>query len=234
MKFYYDMHIHTALSPCADLLLSPNNILNMSSLIGLDIIAITDHNSTLQLEAINKLALSYNFLVINGCELTTKEGYHVLLYFKNYEATCLFQTYLDQFINAEMHDEELYGYQVLFNEYDDEVAHYKKSLRDNTDICITDLPHIKQQFDCLAVLAHIEKYNEKIYTLLEKEYRDIFDAVEVNFSTDIKKVRPLKIKIIRNSDSHQITDILEKSCYLELDELSIDEVFSYFRKAIND
>ncbi|WDC84843.1 PHP domain-containing protein [Caloramator sp. mosi_1] len=56
MKYYYDFHIHTGLSPCADDDMTPNNIVNMSKLKGLDVIAITDHNSCKNVEACLKVA----------------------------------------------------------------------------------------------------------------------------------------------------------------------------------
>jgi len=55
MKLYYDLHIHSALSPCASDDMTPNNIVNMCVLKGLDIIAVTDHNSARNVEAISKL-----------------------------------------------------------------------------------------------------------------------------------------------------------------------------------
>ena len=69
MKIYYDIHIHTVLSSCADVLMTPNNILNMSMLKGLDMIAICDHNTGKQFQAIDKIKDSYDFLVIYGMEM---------------------------------------------------------------------------------------------------------------------------------------------------------------------
>lgn len=74
MKYYYDLHIHSALSPCADILMSPNNILNMAYLKELNIIAITDHNSCLQLNVFEELKDSYEMLIIPGVEVEVKEN----------------------------------------------------------------------------------------------------------------------------------------------------------------
>ena len=84
MKYYYDLHIHTCLSPCGDVLMTPNNILNMAYLKGLNIIAITDHNSTLQLPSIMELAQSYDILVIPGVEVETIEKYLYGKIYKNF------------------------------------------------------------------------------------------------------------------------------------------------------
>ena len=44
MRLHYDFHIHSCLSPCGDSDMTPNNIVNMALLAGLDAIALTDHN----------------------------------------------------------------------------------------------------------------------------------------------------------------------------------------------
>ena len=59
MKYYYDLHIHTALSPCGDNDMTPNNLVNMALLKGLDIIAVTDHNSSENVEAVITLVRRY-------------------------------------------------------------------------------------------------------------------------------------------------------------------------------
>jgi predicted metal-dependent phosphoesterase TrpH len=59
MKYYYDLHIHTVLSPCADVLMTPNNLWNMVSLKGLDFVAFVDHNCARQLPMLAKIGESY-------------------------------------------------------------------------------------------------------------------------------------------------------------------------------
>ena len=47
MMLYYDFHIHSALSPCGDADMTPNNIVGMASIKGLDAIAVSDHNTVI-------------------------------------------------------------------------------------------------------------------------------------------------------------------------------------------
>jgi len=81
MKLYYDLHIHSALSPCGSDDMTPNNIVNMCVLKGLDIIAVTDHNSARNVEAIANLGERKGLLVVPGSGGATKEEVHVLCYF---------------------------------------------------------------------------------------------------------------------------------------------------------
>ena len=80
MMIAVDLHIHTALSPCADDDMTPNNIVNMALIKGLDAIAITDHNSCDNVEAVIKVA-GDRLLVVPGMEVQTREEVHLLCYF---------------------------------------------------------------------------------------------------------------------------------------------------------
>ena len=82
MKLFYDFHIHSALSPCAENEMTPNNIVNMALLKDLDIISITDHNSIKNLEAFDFLTKSLDLLFVPGIEIQTSEDIHVICLFK--------------------------------------------------------------------------------------------------------------------------------------------------------
>ena len=85
-RFYYDLHVHSCLSPCGDADNTPNNILGMASLDEIDIVALTDHNSAKNCPAFFAAAENYGIIPIAGLELTTSEDIHVV---------CLFETLLD-------------------------------------------------------------------------------------------------------------------------------------------
>lgn len=75
-----DIHKHTVLSPCGDLEMSPINIVMQAKKKGLDMIAITDHNTTRQVAVYQKIGNDKGLLVIGGVEITTKEEAHVLTF----------------------------------------------------------------------------------------------------------------------------------------------------------
>ena len=229
MKYYYDLHIHSALSPCADILMSPNNILNMAYLKELNIIAITDHNSCLQLNVFEELKDSYEMLIIPGVEVEVKEKYHVLCLFKTFDIARKFQKMLIIYLDKRMHDEKIYGEQNLFDAFDDIINNYQISLMGSSNISLLDLKRIIKHLDGLMILAHIEKYSNDIFEKMKTIYSDIFDAIEVNASYDISKLddklKDLPHTILRNSDAHQITDISEPIHKIELEALTIDCLF---------
>ena len=234
MRYFYDLHIHSALSPCADVLMSPNNILNMAMLKELNIIAITDHNSCLQLDVIEELKDSYEMLVVPGAEIEVKEKYHVVCLFKTFNDSRRFQRALNVYLDKKMHDEELYGEQNLFDEMDDIISNYQVSLMGSSNISLLDLKKLVKGLDGILILAHIEKYGNDIFEKMNTIYRDVFDVIEVNASYDISKIesklKDLSYLILRNSDAHQIMDISEPVNSIELEGLTIECLFDKLRK----
>ena len=89
-----DMHIHTVLSPCGDLEMSPINIVKCAKSKGLDMIAITDHNTTRQVSVTQKIGHSNGLFVIGGVEITTKEEAHALAFFGDESSLSMFQFFL--------------------------------------------------------------------------------------------------------------------------------------------
>lgn len=237
MKYFYDLHIHSALSPCADVLMSPNNILNMAMLKELQIIAVTDHNSCLQLDVIEELKDSYEMLIVPGAEVEVKEHYHVLCLFRSFEDARKFQKNLDLYLNVKMHDEEIYGEQNIFNAFDDIIHNHQISLMGSSNIGLLQLRKMIDTLDGVMILAHIEKYKDGIVEKIKTIYHDVFDAIEVNANYDITKIEnelnTLTYNIIRDSDAHQIMDISEPIHTIELAHLTIDDLFCELKRKKN-
>ncbi len=114
---YYDLHIHSALSPCSDDSMTIHNIINMSLLKGLDLIAITDHNSLLQQDCFLKAAKG-KIAILIGVEIQTSDKVHVLGYFPVKTDLKPIQRYLDQHLFTQMNQPEYYGNQLILDEND--------------------------------------------------------------------------------------------------------------------
>ena len=97
---YYDLHIHSALSPCSDDLMTINNIFNMAYIKGLQLIAITDHNSLKQQYYLEKI-IEHDILkgkidYVHGVELQSSEEIHLLAYFKKGSNLNVIQEWIDK------------------------------------------------------------------------------------------------------------------------------------------
>ena len=95
MKYFYDLHIHSCLSPCGDMDMTPNNITGMAKLLGLDFIALTDHNTVLNCAAAIEAGERNGVMVIPGMELTTSEDIHAVCLFPSLEKALEWNEFVD-------------------------------------------------------------------------------------------------------------------------------------------
>ena len=116
MKEYrVDLHLHTCLSPCGSLEMSPQRIVETALERGLDAIAVTDHNSTLQCPEIQALGEERGLMVFAGAEVTTREEAHCVALFADDRTRAAFQMYLDDYLPPVPNDPERFGDQVWVN-----------------------------------------------------------------------------------------------------------------------
>ena len=230
MKVYYDLHIHSVLSSCADVLQTPNNILNMCMLKGLDMIAICDHNGAKQYATIDKIKDSYDFLVIYGMEITTHEGFHLLAYFEKYdEIMALDKIICDSLDKSILPPDD----QVITDEYDLEIEKIPYFLNQKIPFSFEELIKIIRKLNGLIIPAHINRKKTGILDFYKDLSKFDIDAIEIYDGSDIEELFSeypyLKnYRYLINSDAHDIDVIHERVQYMELDDLS----FASFKKYI--
>ena len=95
-RVYYDLHLHSCLSPCGSEDMTPNNIVNMAKLMGYDMIALTDHNSCLNCEATVTVGKRNGLTVVPGMELCTAEDAHTICLFPTVADAMEFHQYVKQ------------------------------------------------------------------------------------------------------------------------------------------
>jgi|LGVF01.2.fsa_nt_gb PHP family Zn ribbon phosphoesterase len=227
--------MHSVLSPCADELMTPNNILNMAMLKEIDFLAITDHNTTKQLKVIKELEDSYDFIFIPGVEVTVKENFDVLCFFKSFKDALLFDKYLEKNLNGE------WGVfketdQVLTDIYDMEIETFKKPLT-STNIPFEDLVKETRKLEGLIVLCHIDRASKSALNVYKLEDLE-FDAIEISQHVKDKYLKKhpelLKYKILFNSDAHTLLSMSEKEYFIDLEEKSLESFFKYMRCDSNE
>lgn len=137
--FKADMHIHSVLSPCADLDMSPANIVKQAKAKNLDIVAITDHNSTHNCKTIGELAAKQNIFCLPGCEINTKEEIHVLTFFEDYDVLSAFQQYLNNHLPPIINRPGLFGFQVIVDEKGNILGYEDKYLGSALNVSIEEV-----------------------------------------------------------------------------------------------
>ena len=115
MNLTYDLHIHSCLSPCGDDDMTPANIAGMAALKGLDVVALTDHNSCRNCPAFLAAAEEYGVLAVPGMEINTSEEVHAVCLFPTLEAALEFDRYVYDRLIKFPNKEEIFGKQELYD-----------------------------------------------------------------------------------------------------------------------
>lgn len=209
---YYDLHIHSVLSPCSDDEMTVNNIVNMSLIKELDLIAITDHNSMKQLEVFRKVAKD-KINILLGTEIQSNDGIHILAYFHpDYDITKV-QNYLDQYLIEEENNIEYYGNQYILNENDEIIDQEKRLLISSINRSAKQVIEDIHNMGGKVILAHVYRKYGYIQKYRSLDFSLDFDGVEVvkeNYERLLNEYPELKDKIILcNSDAHYLGMINE-------------------------
>lgn len=235
MKIYYDFHIHSALSPCSDDDMTPNNIVNMSKIKELDVIAITDHNSCKNIEACMKVGNEIGLLVIPGMELQTKEEVHSVCLFKDLEKALDFQEIVYKKLPNLKNKPSLFGNQIIYNENDEEIGKEEIMLLSSCDITLDEAYKKVKELGGVVIPSHVDKDAYSIISNLGfiPDYLDIKAVEYINYDKINKyiKLGMIKpdLKLIKSSDAHNLAAISERENYLEVDELNIEFILNLFR-----
>lgn len=225
MKLYYDLHIHSALSPCADNDMTPNNIINMAKIKGLDVISITDHNSTLNLKEFLEVAKRLDILFIPGVEIETCEEIHVLLYFRDFCVVEEFQEIIEENLPNIALREDIYGNQFLVDQEDNITGKYKKLLLQPLSLSISQVYEISKFYNMVFVPAHINRQSYGIIGrlgTLPDELKDV-SLLEISKANELEFTNLLpkdnRYIFLHSSDAHHLWDINEKEFFIESDIL---------------
>lgn len=213
---YYDLHIHSCLSPCSDDDMTIHNIIQMSMIKELDVISITDHNSLKQYKSIQNVIKQYPIDFIIGCEIQTREDIHVLCYFKDYNRVDEFQTFLMSKHPGIKNKKEYFGNQYILDELDNVIEEEDLLLLVSLDISIDELCDVVHQMDGKIVLAHALDRGNSIITQLGFIPQNLaYDAIEVKNVEQKDRILAMHPWISRdtlflfNSDAHHLVDIHE-------------------------
>jgi len=200
-----DLHMHSCLSPCGDDDMTPFDLVGISKLNGLDLIALTDHNSAKNCPAAAMAAAEYGIGFIPGLEVTTSEDVHCVCLFPTLDAALAFDSEWQSHMPEIANRAEVFGKQIIM--YPDGTEDTEPNLLISaSDVSIIDLPYIVDEYGGICYPAHVDRDANGLFTMLGTWPEELrVNAAEVRFS--VPDVLPQGIHIIRASDSHRISDM---------------------------
>ncbi len=217
-KFYYDFHIHSCLSPCADDDMTAGNIAGMAFLKGLDIIALTDHNTLGNCPPFFNACEREGLIPVSGVELTTAEEIHIVCLFENLDDGRGFEDFITPHRSKIPNFPEIYGEQLLLGDNDSVLGKHPYLLSDATDLTLEAACRGALKHGGIVFPAHIERPAGGILGVLGFLPDELpFGIVEINsrnFPPDTKTNPALKAALprnfcLKNSDAHRLWEINE-------------------------
>ena len=202
--------------------MTPNNIAGMAALAGLNIVALTDHNSARNCPAFFAAAKKNGIIPIAGMELTTAEDIHLVCLFEDIDKALAFNDEVDKHRIRIPNRTDIFGDQLLMNENDEVIGEEADLLSNALDLALEDVPPLVKAFDGICYPAHVDREANGILTTL-----GVFPP-EPKFSIcelhDMEKAEPLsalhqpmqKMLLVSGSDAHYLWDIRDKEHYFEL------------------
>lgn len=227
--FFADLHIHTVLSPCGDLLMTPQNIIDRALEIGLDIIAITDHNSAKNVVTAVELAADTELTIIPGMEVETKEEVHLVCLFPSLDKILKWQGIVEKDLPEIENNEEAFGPQLITDLEDEYIKKESKLLLQATTLSVEEVVSKVRDLAGIVIPAHVDKNNYSLIYNLGFINPDLdISGVEIskNMSKEDAQMEFEQLNnysLLSNSDAHYLDD-LKKSMKLYLEEATFQEL----------
>lgn len=227
MKARVDFHIHSCLSPCATLEMSPRTIVARAKVAKLDCIALTDHGCAENLPAFHDACIEANMPCLYGLEATSSEEVHTLCLFDQLEPALEWGRIIYDSIQNFPNDPDRFGLQPIVTVDGDVTGFAEKLLFAATDISFFDLVPMALEAGALCIPSHIDREYLGAVSQLGFLPDLPYDAVEV-----VSKIPPnaKKWAIIQSSDAHQPDHIGRRFTRIETEHFTVPALRDAFKR----
>ncbi len=223
-RYFYDFHVHSCLSPCADNDMTPANIAGVATLAGLHIVALTDHNTTRNCPAFFEAARRQGIIPIAGMELTTAEDIHVVCLFEQLSDAMAFGEAVDDLRIRIPNRVDIFGDQLICNAEDEVVGTEPDLLSNATTLPIDGVPDVVERFHGICFPAHVDREaNGVIATLGTFPETPPFAWAEYHDPERVEELREKhpnlqRVGTVIGSDAHYLWDLRDAAHYFELED----------------
>jgi len=210
--------------------MTPANMVGMAALKGLDIVALTDHNSCKNCPPFLKLTKEYGVIGIPGMELTTQEEVHVLCLFPSLMDALNFDKLVENHLIPLQNKAEIFGKQQIMDEEERVIGTVDNLLINSTTIRFDQVYDLVSQYHGIMIPAHLDKNSNSLLSNLGFVPPDSrFTCFEVKNMENLHYLQSLNpylksCKVITDSDAHYLENINEANNVLYVKGRSIEAV----------
>ena len=239
MKYYYDLHIHSCLSPCASNDMTPNNIVNMAKLKGLDIVAVTDHNTAKNLKPVLACAKKAGICALAGMEVESAEEIHLLTLFADLQSCLKLEEYISKALPNIKNNTSIFGDQLISDNQDEIIGSVENLLVTATTRTLEQIVSYTNDLGGVCVPAHIDRDSYSIISTFGVMPEHVsFSTVEVSPKGIIKEYGEDSLwlnryNVISSSDAHYLWGIAERGQFFEMKECSAKAVIEILKQQKN-
>ncbi|MGE4585031.1 MAG: PHP domain-containing protein [Sphaerochaeta sp.] len=220
MRVAVDLHNHSCLSPCGSDDLTPSLLAVEAMEQGIQILALTDHNSARNLVAFSQACEICSLLGLYGLEVTTIEEVHVLTVFPNLEDALAFGSFIEFLLPPISNDPKLFGNQLVCDVTGTVIDRVDRLLISGTSLSFCDVVEEALSRDALVIPAHIDRFANSVLANLgflpDLPYTAL-EAIHLPVQADTHN-----LTILTGSDAHSLDQVGRRTCYLELEEISYE------------
>lgn len=218
-RYQADLHVHTCLSPCADLTMSPKRIAERAHRERLDMLGICDHNSAENVKAAIRAGGKNGITIIPGMEVTTAEEVHIMALFPRPEDALKLQRVIYRSLPAGNNQPNLFGDQIIANEFDDVEGFNPRLLSAATGLTVDELVSKIHKYGGLAIASHIDRETNGIIGQLGFIPDGLaVDGLEISSADRLAETSERnpeigKYPVLAASDAHFLNDIGRSRTY---------------------
>ena len=213
-QFVADLHVHSLLSPCAEVEMTPRNIVWHAAEHGIDIVAITDHNACDNVMAAFEAAKNTNVIILPGMEVETKEEVHVIVLFEEMDQLKVWEQFVNLHRSERLNDEKRFGAQFVVDAEDEFIRIKPEMLLGSLRCGIAEVCRAVNDLGGICIASHVDRPMYSLIAQLGFIPPDVeLAAVEISRLTNHREAKVRfpgigNVPIVTSSDAHRIEDFI--------------------------
>jgi PHP family Zn ribbon phosphoesterase len=228
-KYRADLHVHTVLSPCAEVEMIPPLIVQKALELNIDLIAITDHNASANVYTVQRAAAGSSLKVLPGMEVQTREDVHLLCLFENLNELENWQAAVNKSLPDTLNRAEFFGEQYVVDEYGDYIRTETRMLLTSTRFSIDEVFDQVNALGGLVIPAHVDRKTYGLFPtlgLLSDQWPILGLEISRHISPEEARAAFPSIgnhPLIQSGDVHRLDEFIGTTIFT-LEEPTIDEI----------
>lgn len=227
-----DFHIHTLLSPCAEIEMTPHHIVMRAAEFGIGAVAITDHNASANALTAVKAGERYGVKVFPGMEVECLEEAHIVVLFDTLKQLNAWQQLVDGKMNGLLNNAEKFGGQFVVDDDDNFIREEERLLLAPLRMTAAEVVREAERLGGMSIAAHIDRPSYSIVGQLGFIEPDFgFAAAEISAAgwraskqSKLQRVAGY-LPFVTDSDAHNIMDFVQgPKNLITVEELTVAEL----------